>query len=160
MQERIKEDKPSARYVVTKLRDARSPTQPLMMCVVAFAAAWLPALPLPRQAAYLRLGGPVLMTDAEDGDATRTHFRPRFRTHFQTHFRLRTVLSPTFASLPGPDMDLLGSRIRDQKAGLTDCKLYVMQYCMVPGQRLTVTAPPELVELFTVQELNLTLTQP
>ena len=131
-----------------------------MMGVVAFAAAWLPALPLPRQAAYLRLGGPVLMTDAEDGDATRTHFRPRFRTHFQTHFRLRTVLSPTFASLPGPDMDLLGSRIRDQKAGLTDCKLYVMQYCMVPGQRLTVTAPPELVELFTVQELNLTLTQP
>lgn len=131
-----------------------------MMGVVAFAAAWLPALPLPRQAAYLRLGGSVLMTDAEDGDATRTHFRPRFRTHFQTHFRLRTVLSPTFASLPGPDMDLLGSRIRDQKAGLTDCKLYVMQYCMVPGQRLTVTAPPELVELFTVQELNLTLTQP
>uniref|UniRef100_A0A7S0F0P8 Lon N-terminal domain-containing protein n=1 Tax=Phaeocystis antarctica TaxID=33657 RepID=A0A7S0F0P8_9EUKA len=88
-----------------------------MMCVIAFAAAWLPALPLPRKAAYLRLGGPVLMTDAEEG----------------------------------PDMDLLGSRIRDQKAGLTDCKLYVMQ-CMVPGQRLTVTAPPELVELFTVQE--------
>ena len=77
-------------------------------------------------------------------------------------------------------MDLLGSRIRDQKAGLTDCKLYVMQ-CMVPGQRLTVTAPPanpnpnpsprpnpspdpnqvtappELVELFTVQERTLTL---
>ena len=48
-------------------------------------------------------------------------------------------------------MDLLGSRIRDQKAGLTDCKLYVM-HCMVPGQKLVVTAPPELVELFTVQE--------
>ena len=49
-----------------------------MMCVVAFAAAWLPALPLPRKAAYLRLGGPVLMTDAEDGDATlTTHYRPR-----------------------------------------------------------------------------------
>ena len=55
------------------------PTSAPMMCVVAFAAAWLPALPLPRKAAYLRLGGPVLMTeDAEDGDATlTTHYRPR-----------------------------------------------------------------------------------
>ena len=89
-----------------------------MMHVVAFAAAWLPALPMRTcNTAYLRLGVPARMAAAEEG----------------------------------PDMDLLGSRIRDQKAGLTDCKLYVMQ-CMVPGQRLTVTAPPELVELFTVQE--------
>ena len=51
------------------------------------------------------------------------------------------------------DMDLLSSRIRDQKAGLMDCKLYVIVQSMVPGQRITVTAPPELVELFTVQEL-------
>eukprot|EP00964_Phaeocystis_antarctica_P123075 scaffold86727_cov60-Phaeocystis_antarctica.AAC.7 len=48
-----------------------------MMCVIAFAAAWLPALPLPRKAAYLRLGGPVLMTDAEEGDASRTPLEPR-----------------------------------------------------------------------------------
>ena len=59
-------------------RKAQPPTSAHMMCVVAFAAAWLPALPLPRKAAYLRLGGPVLMTDAEDGDATlTTHYRPR-----------------------------------------------------------------------------------
>ena len=51
------------------------------------------------------------------------------------------------------DMDLLSSRIRDHKAGLMDCKLYVIVQSMVPGQRITVTAPPELVELFTVQEL-------
>ena len=44
------------------------------------------------------------------------------------------------------DMDLLSSRIRDQKAGLMDCKLYVIVQSMVPGQRITVTAPPELVE--------------
>eukprot|EP00908_Phaeocystis_cordata_P001781 Transcript_11914.p2 GENE.Transcript_11914~~Transcript_11914.p2 ORF type:complete len:303 (-),score=111.67 Transcript_11914:114-1022(-) len=47
-----------------------------------------------------------------------------------------------------PDLDLLDSRIREVREGLTDCKLYVM-YCMVPGQRLTVTAPPEVVTLFT-----------
>ena len=40
------------------------------------------------------------------------------------------------------DMDLLSSRIRDHKAGLMDCKLYVIVQSMVPGQRITVTAPP------------------
>lgn len=48
----------------------------------------------------------------------------------------------------GIDTDVLMRRIEDVTAGLTDCRLWVSEGCVVPGQRMNITAPPEVVELF------------
>ena len=48
----------------------------------------------------------------------------------------------------GIDTDALMRRIEDVSAGVTDCRLWVSEGCVVPGQRMNITAPPEVVELF------------
>lgn len=45
-----------------------------------------------------------------------------------------------------PDMALLAARISEVRQGVTSCRLVVMD-SMVPGQKLTMTAPPQLVDL-------------
>ena len=51
-----------------------------------------------------------------------------------------------FMTDPGMDFDLLQRRIADVKRGISSCRLVVLE-SMVPGQKLIMTAPPELVEL-------------
>lgn len=47
----------------------------------------------------------------------------------------------------GPDLSLLAQRISDVQKGEADVRLVVLD-SMVPGQKMTMTAPPQLVELF------------
>ena len=51
-----------------------------------------------------------------------------------------------FMTDPGMDFNLLQRRIADVKRGISSCRLVVLE-SMVPGQKLIMTAPPELVEL-------------
>jgi hypothetical protein len=47
-----------------------------------------------------------------------------------------------------PDMALLASRIERVKSGEFDCKVVSLRQTLLPGQRLRLTAPPEMVQLF------------
>jgi len=50
-----------------------------------------------------------------------------------------------------PDMDSLMARMQQVRDGVTDVRFVVMD-SMVPGQRLSLTAPPQLVHLFTAND--------
>jgi len=51
-----------------------------------------------------------------------------------------------------PDMALLASRIARVKSGEFDCKCITLRQTLLPGQRLRLTAPPEMVQLFTATD--------
>ena len=51
-----------------------------------------------------------------------------------------------------PDMEMLTSRIAEVRVGETECKAVMLRETLLPGQRLRITAPPALVELFTHRE--------
>ena len=55
------------------------------------------------------------------------------------------------SSLPEEDLAVLSSKIADVKSGVWDCKLLVLD-SMVPGQRLSLTAPPQLVQMVTERD--------
>jgi len=57
----------------------------------------------------------------------------------------RRSLPPSMTA-PEPDMDMLFRRIQDVKCGIAPCRLVVLE-SMVLGQKLFMTAPPELVQL-------------
>ena len=59
---------------------------------------------------------------------------------------VRPRYDPSLMTEPGMDFDLLQRRIADVKRGISSCRLLVLE-SMVPGQKLIMTAPPELVEL-------------
>ena len=47
------------------------------------------------------------------------------------------------------DLALLNSRIIQLQAGEARCRVIILRETLVPGQRLAMTAPPEMVELFS-----------
>ena len=53
---------------------------------------------------------------------------------------------------PSQEMSLLTSRIQQVALGVYDCKAVTLRETLVPGQRLRLTAPPCLVELFLQPE--------
>ena len=51
-----------------------------------------------------------------------------------------------------PDLGQLTSRIAQVQSGVWMCKAVTIRETLVPGQRLRLTAPPQLVELFLRRE--------
>jgi len=59
---------------------------------------------------------------------------------------------PRMCAADEPDMALLASRIARVKSGEFDCKCITLRQTLLPGQRLRLTAPPEMVQLFTATD--------
>ena len=83
----------------------------------------------------------TLSTSAEHG-SLRTLSTSAGRTG------LLRMMGPEEDPLPAAELAMLGERISRLQAGEAQCRCVILRETLVPGQRLAICAPPELVDLF------------